>query len=199
MPAQPNEPRLFVRNAGLENTVLNWLSNQQSMFFLYGQAFWQAAKELLRNEALDVMPIASFDACVIVYLYRHALELFMKEILLTGGCLIDPRPSPDDVINKGHSLTNLLKDVRRIFIQCGWDKDFSSNKVTSLDDLTAIVDEFENVDRSSFCFRYPVKKDLTSALGRDFTFSIRRFALTMDDVLKELSGACYALPDIVSS
>jgi hypothetical protein len=45
----------------------------------YGEAFWNAAKNLLQNEALDKRPIASFDASVIVYLYRHALELFLKE------------------------------------------------------------------------------------------------------------------------
>ncbi len=71
-------PRLFVKNK-YNNTVLNWHREPEKEFHLYGEAFWNAAKNLLQNEALDKRPIASFDASVIVYLYRHALELFLKE------------------------------------------------------------------------------------------------------------------------
>src|ERR1017187_4284766 len=97
-------PRLFVRNR-YNNTVLNWQRAPEKEFELYGEAFWKAAKHLLQqNEALDRRPGASFDASVIVYLYRHALELFLKGILIgRGGELVDPPPS----ISASHSLTNL--------------------------------------------------------------------------------------------
>ena len=92
-------PRLFIRR-GYNNTVLNWHREPEKEFHLYGEAFWNAAKTLLQNDALDRLPIASFDASVIVYLYRHALELFLKEILIgRGGELIHPRPSPETVVN----------------------------------------------------------------------------------------------------
>jgi hypothetical protein len=191
-------PKLFVK-AKYNNTVLNWHREPEQEFHLYGEAFWNAAKTLLQNDALDKLPIASFDASVIVYLYRHALELFLKEILIgRGGELIDPRPSPEAVLNVGHSLTKLLPDVRRIFVECGWDETFGSNTAVTFDDFTAIVEEFEKADPSSFSFRYPVKKDLTGALDGHFTFSVRQFALTMDEVLGTLSGACYGLPEIAN-
>jgi hypothetical protein len=136
---------------------------------------------------------------VIVYLYRHALELFLKEILIgRGGELIDPRPSPETVINAGHSLTKLLPDIRRIFVECGWDKTFGSKTAVTFDDFTAIVEEFEKADPSSFSFRYPIKNDFTGALNGHFTFSVHQFALTMDEVLNTLYNACYALPDIAN-
>jgi len=194
-------PRLFVKNPNpYNNTVLNWHREPESEFHLYAEAFWNAAKNLLQNQALDKRSIASFDASVIVYLYRHALELFLKEILIgRGGELIDPHPSPETVVNAGHSLTKLLPDVRRIFVECGWDKTFGSKTPVTFDDFTAIVEEFERADPSSFSFRYPVKKDLTAALDGHFTFSVRKFALTMDEILNTLSGACYGLPDIANS
>jgi hypothetical protein len=192
-------PRLFVKNK-YNNTVLNWHRAPENEFHFYGEAFWNSAKNLLQNEGLDKRPIASFDACVIVYLYRHALELFLKGILIgRGGELIDPRPSPETVVNAGHSLTKLLPDVRRIFVECGWDKTFGSKAAVTFDDFTAVVEEFERADPSSFCFRYPVKKNLTAALDGHFTFSVRQFALTMDEVLSTLSGACDSLPDIANN
>lgn len=192
-------PRLFVKNK-YNNTVLNWNREPAKEFHVYGEAFWDAAKSLLQNEALDRAPSASYDASVIVYLYRHALELFLKEILIgRGGDLVSPRPSPETVINAGHSLTKMLPDVRRIFVECGWDKTFGSKAAVTFDDFTAIVEEFERADPSSFSFRYPVKKDLTAALGGQFTFSVRQFAITMDEVLGTLSGACYGLPEIADN
>jgi hypothetical protein len=199
MAGKAPRPRLFVKN-GYSNTVLNWHREPEKEFHLYGEAFWNAAKTLLQNDALDRQPIASFDASVIVYLYRHALELFLKEILIgRGGELIHPRPSPETVVNAGHSLTKLLPDVRRIFVHCGWDKMFGSETVATFDDFTAIVEEFDKADPSSFSFRYPVKKDLSGALDGHFTFSRRHFALTMNEVLSTLSGACYGLPEIADN
>jgi hypothetical protein len=191
--------RLFVKSR-YSNTVLNWHREPEKEFHLYGEAFWNAAKTLLQNDALDRLPIASFDASVIVYLYRHALELLLKEILIgRGGELIHPRPSPETVVNAGHSLTKLLPDVRRIFVRCGWDKTFGLKAALTFDDFIAIVEEFEKADPSSFSFRYPVKKDLTGALDGHFTFSVRHFASTMDEILNTLSGACYGVSEIADN
>src|ERR1039458_6686495 len=129
MSDETTTPKLFVKNK-YNNTVLNWHREPEREFHLYGEAFWNAARNLLQNDALDKRPIASFGASVIVYLYRHALELFLKEILLgRGGELIDPRPSAETVLNKGHSLTKLLPDVRRIFVECGWVRMFGSKEI----------------------------------------------------------------------
>jgi hypothetical protein len=190
--------RLFVENKS-GNTVLNWHHAPEKEFHLYGQAFWNAGKALLQNERLDRLPIASFDASPIVYLYRHALELFLKEILIgRGGELISPSPSPETVLNKNHSLTQLLPDIRRIFVACGWDKTFGSKTTVTFDDLTAIVEEFERAGPPS-AFSYPVNKHLTAQLNSHFTFSVRRFASTMNEVLDMLNNACYRLPEIANS
>jgi hypothetical protein len=201
MTERATEPRLFAKNKGYSNnTVLSWHRKPTEEFRLYGETFWNAAKTLLQNERLDRFPIASFDASVIVYLYRHALELFLKEILIgRGGELVDPPPSPETVINASHSLTKLLPDVRRIFAACGWDNTFGSKAAVTFDDFTAIVEEFESTDPKSFNFRYPVKKDLSAALDGPFTFSVRQFAATMDEILNTLYGASYSLPEIANN
>jgi hypothetical protein len=191
-------PRLFVKNKQ-RNTVLNWHKEPEEEFDLYGEAFWNAAKTLLQNEGLDRAPIASFDASVIVYLYRHALELFLKGTLIGRGAeLVDPSPSPKTVVNANHSLTKLLPDVRRIFVECGWDKTFGSGTVVTFDGFEAIVREFESANPKSIGFRYPVKMDLSGALDRH-SFSVRQFALIMDEVLSALYNACYCLPDVANN
>jgi hypothetical protein len=93
----------------------------------------------------------------------------------------------------------LLHDIRRVFVVCGWDKMFGGKTAVTFDDFTAIIEELEEVDPSSFCFRYPVRKDLTGALDHHFTFSVRTFAATMDEILGTLSGACDILPEIANN
>jgi hypothetical protein len=88
--------------------------------------------------------------------------------------------------------------VRRIFDKCGVRR-FKLKKVLTFDDFAAIVEECEKADPSSFSFRYPVKMDLTGALDGHFTFSVRQFALTMDEVLSVLSGACHSLHEIADA
>lgn len=196
MTPEPLQPRLFMKNKGHRNTVLNWHGAPENEFQLYGEAFWHAAKKLLENEQLDIAPIASFDASVIVYLYRHALELHLKEILIGRGSeLVDPSPTAETVMNASHSLTKLLPDVRRILVECGWDKDFGPNAAT-FDDFVMIVEEFERADPGSFSFRYPVTKKLKPSLEDHFTFSVRQFAAVMDEMLTALSGACCGLPEL---
>lgn len=199
MPPEKSEARLFIRD-DRDNTVLNWHGDPAQEFHMYGEAFRTAAKKLLANDELDRLPIASFDASVIVYLYRHALELFMKEILIGRGSeLIDPRPTAETVLNAGHSLIKLLPDVRRIFAACGWDNNFGTSEVRTFDDFSVIVQEFEKADPSSFSFRYPTRKNLSAALHSHFTFSVRKFASIMDEILATLSSACDYLAEIANN
>lgn len=198
MPVKTSAPRLFVKNRGYNtNTVLNWHREPEKEFALQAEAYWRAAKALLRNEALDKAPGAFFDACPIIKLYRDSLELFLKAILLGPGAdLVNPSPSRKQVIEANHGLTKLLPDAHRIFALCGWEDAFGGKTVATFDDFEAIVNELEKVDPHSAAFRYPIKKDLTGSVADHFTFSVRGFASTMDEVLATLSSACDALPDI---
>ena len=195
MSTKTSESRLFIKDRA-RNTLLNPCFEPDMEFFLYGDAFWDAARKLLDNDSLDRSAFAQFDARVIVYLYRHALELFLKAILFGRGAeLVDGIPSREEFIT--HRLSKLLPCVRRIFVKCGWEKTFGSNAVPRFDDFVAIVKEFEDADALTFG-RYPIRTDLKPALSSPLAFSIRTFAGIMDEVLGVLYGACDRLPDIAN-
>jgi hypothetical protein len=152
-------PKLFIQN-GHTNSVLNRFREPEKELSLYAEAFWNSAKRLLENDQLDKrFGFGSFDASVIVYLYRHALELFLKGILIgRGGEFLAVPLSPEEVLNANHSLTKLLPNVRLVFAAVGWVEAFGSGSVRTFDDFTRIVEELEGADPSSFSFRYPIKK-----------------------------------------
>jgi hypothetical protein len=132
----------------------------------------------------------------VVFLYRHALELYIKAILLGEGAnFLDDRLSADEVLNKNHRLTELLGLVRKIFEALGWENDLGNEVVPTFDAIEKAVAEIEEVDPNSHAFRYPVKKNLEGSVESHFTFSVAEFAERMDAVLRVFAGAYFGLPE----
>ena len=87
--------RLFVDNGRPHGTVvLNWHGTSERDFTDFAKAFHVVAKEsvaALREEpqfGLYGNPIEDFRAYPVVFLYRHALELHMKAVLLIGSPML---------------------------------------------------------------------------------------------------------------
>lgn len=81
---RPN-PSLFAFKPGPHNTVLNWHNIPGQDLFLYARSFHEAAKALATSFQPDTNHLTDFDACPIVFRYRHALELHLKAMVLGEG------------------------------------------------------------------------------------------------------------------
>jgi hypothetical protein len=194
--ASPPAPWLFVKKKDRRNTVLNWHRAPEAEFDIYAGVYWNAAQTLVKNVELD--QIFGYDACPVVFLYRHALELYLKAVLLGDGAnFLRNRPDPQCVMNSSHSLKVLVRYVREIFERFAWESKFGKHdEVRTFDDFEALVDELCVVDKNSDAFRYPVDRKLRGAVPDHFTFNAREFARKMDDALNTLDGACSALPEL---
>lgn len=83
--------KLFIDDGRPHGTViLNWHGTPEKEFTYIAEAFRVLAQEavakLRRNKrfGLHGLPIEDFRAYPIIFLYRHALELYMKAIVLVG-------------------------------------------------------------------------------------------------------------------
>jgi hypothetical protein len=97
-------------------------------FGLYGEAFHRAAREMTRvlaeNPAYDPL-----DACPIVFLYRHATELYLKGVLRAGEsliCLEGGQPTLDASALKNHRLQPLLTPLRKLFEKMDWAESYEA-------------------------------------------------------------------------
>jgi hypothetical protein len=59
------------------NTILNLHNVQERDLWLYARSFHSAAKKLAGALQLDAGELSEFDACPVVFVYRHALELHL--------------------------------------------------------------------------------------------------------------------------
>jgi len=185
--------RLPVSNPGPHNTVLNWHNVPEQDLWLHARSFHTAAKKLAGSLQLDTSPSADSDASPVVFMYRHAVELHLKALVLgEGSNFLATKPDALSV-HKTHSVSWLAQFVCQIITAVKWEKEFKCEGIENLADFKAVIKELNAVDPGSYVFRLPVgggRQD--SAPGR-VNLTIRDFARRMDALLVLLDSTADAL------
>lgn len=177
--------------------LLNWHGDPPREFRFYAQAFHQlgrrATRALKRRRHFPVGGLDDFEACPIVFLYRHSLELYLKAILIAAGPLYSPRErrALEKRLCDTHRLDPLIVELRHLFEIKEWPW------APSLEDLRRIGAEFDKVDPTSFAFRYPTNKSLRASLPPRFQFDLFDLCAALDELLPELGGWASVLDERV--
>ena len=99
-----------------------------------------------------------------VFLYRHYLELRLKEVIIIGEKLLDKPLDIQQEILTDHHLEKLWKPCREILERLAengfWPKD--SKESGKLDCVGKLIKEFQDKDPKAISFRYPVTKTNTN-------------------------------------
>lgn len=158
-------------------------------FGLYAEAYHRAAKEQAR--ALAENPVYDpLDACPVVFLYRHATELYLKGVLRAGESLMyleGRQPTFDASTFKKHQLSPLLTPLRELFKEMDW--------ASSYEEIASFVERLDRMDSGSFSFRYPVDTNENNALPESFVIDVLAFARAADSCLEILYNASYSIDD----
>ncbi len=123
-----SKSKLFQFGPGFGNAVLNIGHSTLDQFDLYAHAFYVAG-QTLAEKMLSSSGYNDLDACPIVFLYRHALELYLKSLIVTGTKIRqlqgNEQPSHEQLL-RSHRLVSFLPTIRNIFTEVGWDWDLST-------------------------------------------------------------------------
>lgn len=179
------------------NIVLNFRHAPETEFGVYATAFHEAGRTLLREVLSREGSFFDFEALPIVYLYRHALELAFKSIILAGDRFLEAPVSAQERahILTTHRLVPLFRAACRVFEARGWGKQLDLPSIATIDDLRAVLEEFDKVDEASAGFRYPTDKKLQGSLPHHFMFDLRAFGEVLDPLLDLLESAEVALDE----
>jgi len=161
-------------------------------FAVYAHAFHQAGNRLALH-AFSGDGYSDADACPILYLYRHALELYFKAIALTGIKIaqIDGEEHPEvTAVVQNHALAPHLAFLQNTFERVGWTWGWEQADLRTFDDVKRMIAEIDHVDGGSFSFRYPVKRGGREAsLSRGFLFHMPTLCSRLDSLLDALDAA----------
>jgi hypothetical protein len=155
--------------------------------FHYAHSFHKAAKTLAAsfqpeaNASGDFLPAV----CPVIFMYRHAVELHLKGIVLAdGGNFLKSKPDPISVCTS-HSVSWLAQFVCRIVTVLHWEQEFRCEGIETLADFRAVVEELNSIDPGTYNFQCPVDPRSQS--------SVRDFVKKMDTLIDLLESTAKAL------
>ena len=186
--------RLFVdsRSGPYAGAVrLNCVGTPEREFGYYAEAFHEAGQSLVRGmRGTNFSPIGSMKAVPIVYLYWHAMELYLKSIILEGRDIFPLHGTARIELKTSHTLEALADDVSQIFDEFGWDWSFGLPHFKTRAEFLSIIAELQSVAE----IRYPTRKKGGGAvLPTNFRFNLFQFCELLDSVFEVLSLRAFAV------
>ena len=179
------------------NCVFNFSRPATGQRWAFAAGYHEAGKTLV-SKMETLRGYRDYNGYPILFLYRHALELYMKAIVYHGAKIIELRTG--EILEAGplltkHRISLFLPAIRAIFDSIGWKWDFDVSGLKSFDDFDTLVRGIEEVDPESYSFRYPVTKTGEAAHLQHLVINVIAFGKRMDPVLDLLGGAITGLQE----
>ncbi len=135
---------------------MDWRNLPDYDYFLYARSFHAAARKFARAIHLDAGPVSEFDLCPVLSMYRRAVELHLKVMILgKGGNFLTRRPDELSV-QKSRSLSWLAQFVTQIITVLKWECEFQCEGIHNLADFKRLIGDLNGIDPEFEAFRVPV-------------------------------------------
>lgn len=177
------------------NVVLNWRKHAVSDIVAFAAGYKNAAHALVAQLERAV-GYPDHQGLPILFLYRHALELYLKALIYRAAqlhMLETELPVAIPRLWKEHSLGRLLKMAAPILEVLDPRRLRGYRRL--LEEIADVITEIDAVDPGSYAFRYPVTSEGKAALPNNLVVNVLIFAEKVDMVVDWLSGACMFLDE----
>lgn len=142
------------------NACVRWVLDSPHQMVGYAEGYRRAAHAVY--ESLSSQGSPDFAFFPLAFLWRHYIELALKDVISMGQYLNDqPRVFPTT-----HSLNELWKKAKPHIIRCG------AEDAPELSNVEANIQEFEKVDPRAEGFRYPLNRDQDGASMPDAPMTV---------------------------
>ncbi len=131
-----------------------------------------------------------YEGYPILFLYRHALELYLKAVVYRGAKLLKLVTQENvntDHLFQRHDLARWLPAIQAISKQMKWN--FEGSGPSSCEDFASFIHTLDSIDPRSYAFRYPINPSGEAQLPHHFVVNVVLFAERMDGLLRFLDGA----------
>lgn len=189
--------RVFRGDNARGNVVFNFLGDPIDDLAAFARGYHDAGR-LLAHEMASAQGYRDFDGYPILYIYRHALELYLKAVVYRGAQLVhllDVGHIDTSKLFQSHRLSSLLPALTAVLESLDRKGDFETPRLQSYDELADLVRGVDEIDPDSFAFRYPITKGQGPAIERHTVLNAVAFAEHLDPVLDLLDGAVTGLDE----
>ena len=189
------EMRLFPDRGMGPGDVSLHMYGETMEFEILGEEFHELAKARVavlrdtRPRGRDWQSIGSnYAVFPVVYNYRHALELYLKGMLIAAEpALVFAQGQPglnNAVFSGAHSFSRLFPEIERVFKSLKIPFDFGIEGLKTREEFKSFLEDADRLE-----VRYPVNTKRQPATGDTFVrFNLFEFAATMDAILDTLKN-----------
>lgn len=169
--------QLFISGGSTHEYSHIALENEERQFRRYIDGYKNSA-DILVHQALEDGSYAVLDTFVypIVYLYRHYVELTLKDIYL-----LNTKDSEDDKIKTidrcQHNLMKMWFKAKPLI-----SSSFPKDDMSVLDVVEDYISQLSEVDIQSFAFRYPITKRLSPVRDKAMFINLPNLAACMREL-----------------
>jgi len=168
----------------MDNFYISFTDNPETEFFIFAKGYRKAASALAMN-LLEKPRFSVYEAYPVVFLYRHAFELYLKDFFFQIAIIL--AFNEINVIyqkfKKTHDLifyAEILDENCKKFFP---DKK-ELHKVSS--NVLMYAKEFAEIDENSQIYRYPSKFNINSKKGKQQTVNLSSLYDSMEDLFSKL-------------
>jgi hypothetical protein len=147
------------------------------------------AEKLMESE----FRFPDYQAYPVVFLYRHAFELHLKNILYKGAKFLYFKrvEGIDHKLYNNHDLIQLSVKACQVLITAFPEEQVFLQEVSEKIKRTAR--EFHEIDKNSYAYRYPIDKDGNHSTSKSQFVSLESFASHMNNLFHDLENVDTAL------
>jgi hypothetical protein len=186
-PIWPNVPRICFGPGEPQhlNACVGWVMSGSDRLGMFASGYREAARGLYRSTLESSMEL---DCVVfpIAFLWRHHVEIMLKDIIARGRRLDDADPE----FPTHHDLPKLWA-LARPYIE-----DTGPADSPEVGNVESNIVELNRIDSGSFSFRYPSKKDDSASLPSNLDYvNLRVLHEAMEAVSNLLEGVASVLSE----
>jgi hypothetical protein len=160
--------------------MLNWRNLPEDDYFLCAQCFHTAAKKLAWTVAAE--RASDFNACPMLFMYRQAVLLYLKVLILGPGRNFLPTKPDELSVHKSRSVSWLAQFVSQIVMALKWEGEFKCEGMENQGDFKALIGEVNAIDPAFHAFWRPGER----AEQRDTGLAVLDFVRRLDSLLELL-------------
>lgn len=181
----------FTPDSAHGSFVVHFTNNPAADFGIWARGYSEAAGRLTES-LLAEQSFGDNKAYPVVFLYRHALELYLKGVIIGGNQLAVLRDEDElcEQLKSHHRLPSLFEAARRL-LEGSFPQDSDLHEF--MRKLKVVVTDLDAVDPGSFNFRYPVNKSSERPVEGRMTMSLISLGRTMTEILEAFGSIDTAL------
>ena len=153
---------------------------------------YRIAADIVTEKLMKSKHLSDYEAYPIVFIYRHAFELHLKNIIYQAAKLFAFRrmESIDAKLYNFHDLYTLSDLAQKAMLR-GFPKDLELKNL--MDDVTLTANEFAQIDPDSYSYRYPINKQGGFSTKPKQIVNLESFANHMSELLEKLEIVDFGL------